>query len=164
MEYPSKKIEAAVNELASLPGIGRKTALRLALHILKQSEGAAEKLGESIIEMRKGVKFCKECGNISDDDICKICSNPRRNAKLVCVVEDAKDVIAKIAEEAAELSDAMAGGDEDSIEDEFGDLLANGTYLYRVQLRSNNGTDFNRRGTSKDGAFNNGFGKLVIIR
>ncbi len=94
MEYPSKKIEAAVNELASLPGIGRKTALRLALHILKQSEGAAEKLGESIIEMRKGVKFCKECGNISDDDICKICSNPRRNAKLVCVVEDAKDVIA----------------------------------------------------------------------
>ena len=59
MEYPSKKIEAAVNELASLPGIGRKTALRLALHILKQSEGAAEKLGESIIEMRKGVTFCK---------------------------------------------------------------------------------------------------------
>ncbi|MEM9983722.1 MAG: recombination mediator RecR [Bacteroidota bacterium] len=94
MEYPSKKIEAAVNELASLPGIGRKTALRLALHILKQTEGAAEKLGDSIIEMRKGVKFCQECGNISDEDICNICSNPRRNSKLVCVVEDAKDVIA----------------------------------------------------------------------
>lgn len=94
MEYPSKKIEAAVKELASLPGIGRKTALRLALHILKQSEESAERLGESIVDMRKGVRFCQECGNISDDEVCKICANPRRNEKIICVVEDAKDVIA----------------------------------------------------------------------
>lgn len=94
MEYPSKKIEAAVKELATLPGIGRKTALRLALHILKQPEDAAERLGGSIVEMRKGVRFCKECGNIADEEVCRVCSNPRRNSKLVCVVEDAKDVIA----------------------------------------------------------------------
>lgn len=94
MEYPSKKIEAAVNELASLPGIGRKTALRLALHLLKQPEEAAVKLGEALREMRQGVKFCQTCGNISDEELCGICKNPRRNQKLICVVEDAKDVIA----------------------------------------------------------------------
>ncbi|MEO0898239.1 MAG: recombination mediator RecR [Bacteroidota bacterium] len=94
MEYPSKTIEEAVNELASLPGIGRKTALRLALHILKKSEPEAERLGNAIISMRKETKFCKKCGNISDTDICKICANPRRNQELICVVEDAKDVIA----------------------------------------------------------------------
>jgi len=94
MEYPSKKIEAAVNELSGLPGIGRKTALRLALHLLKQSEDTAERLGQALVEMRKGIRFCKKCGNISDEEVCKICSSPRRNHKLVCVVEDAKDVIA----------------------------------------------------------------------
>jgi len=94
MNYPSKKIEAAVNELSSLPGIGRKTAMRLAMHILKQPEDSVERLGLTLVEMRKGVKSCKICGNISDDEICRICSNPRRNHKLICVVEDAKDVIA----------------------------------------------------------------------
>ncbi|GAB4403900.1 MAG: recombination mediator RecR [Bacteroidia bacterium] len=94
MEYPSKAIEAAVNELASLPGIGRKTALRLALHILKQGEGQAERLGMSIIEMRRNTRFCRHCGNISDDDLCRICTNNRRDRGLLCVVEDAKDVIA----------------------------------------------------------------------
>lgn len=94
MEYPSKKIETAVNELASLPGIGRKTALRLALHLLKQPTDAATKLSHALTDMREGVKFCKICGNISDEDICGICRNPRRNQQLICVVEDAKDVIA----------------------------------------------------------------------
>ncbi|MCI4667300.1 MAG: recombination mediator RecR [Bacteroidia bacterium] len=94
MEYPSRTIEEAVEELASLPGIGRKTALRLALHILKKSEAEAERLGKAIIAMRKETKFCKCCGNISDEDICKICSNPRRKQDIICVVEDAKDVIA----------------------------------------------------------------------
>jgi len=94
MEYPSKTIEEAVAELASLPGIGRKTALRLALHILKKSEAEAERLGQAIIAMRRKTKFCKSCGNITDEEICKICSNPRRKQELICVVEDAKDVIA----------------------------------------------------------------------
>lgn len=94
MEYPSKAIEEAVNELASLPGVGRKTALRLALHILKQTENDAERLGGSIINLRKNIKYCESCHNISDDPQCKICKNPRRNKQLLCVVEDAKDVIA----------------------------------------------------------------------
>ncbi len=94
MEYPSKTIETTVNELASLPGIGRKTALRLALHILKQSEEDALRLGQSIVDMRKQVKYCQKCHNISDADFCKICLNPRRRATLLCVVEDMKDVMA----------------------------------------------------------------------
>ena len=94
MEYPSKAIEEAVNELAGLPGIGRKTALRLALHIHKQREEDAEQLGTAIINQRRNVKFCKTCNNISDNELCHICSNPRRNGTLLCIVEDMKDVIA----------------------------------------------------------------------
>ncbi|MEM6800440.1 MAG: recombination mediator RecR [Bacteroidota bacterium] len=94
MEYPSKAIEEAVNELSSLPGVGRKTALRLALHILKQTEHDAERLGGSIINLRKNIKYCQSCHNISDEPLCKICKNPRRNKRILCVVEDAKDVIA----------------------------------------------------------------------
>ncbi|MFM2376263.1 MAG: hypothetical protein RLZZ165_1360 [Bacteroidota bacterium] len=94
MEFPSKVIEDSVNELSRLPGIGKKTALRLALHILKGSEGDAEGLGSAIIALRKGVKYCRQCGNLSDEDICKICNSHRRNQKMICVVEDCKDVIA----------------------------------------------------------------------
>ena len=94
MEYPSKKIETVVNELAALPGIGRKTALRLALHILRQSEEDVSRLGTSLVEMRTGIKYCQKCHNISDEEVCHICLNPRRNQQLVCIVEDAKDVIA----------------------------------------------------------------------
>ncbi|MEM6263840.1 MAG: recombination mediator RecR [Bacteroidota bacterium] len=94
MEYPSKAIQKAVEELASLPGVGKKTALRLALHILKRSEEEAESLGSSIISLRKDVKYCKVCHNISDEEICQICSNPRRSDEVICVVEDTKDVIA----------------------------------------------------------------------
>jgi len=94
MEYPSKRIETVVNELATLPGIGRKTALRLALHILKQSEEEAERLGLSIVELRKHIKYCSKCHNISDADVCNICSNKRRRTNVLCIVEDTKDVIA----------------------------------------------------------------------
>ncbi|MEL6672621.1 MAG: recombination mediator RecR [Bacteroidota bacterium] len=94
MEFPSKVIEEAVNELASLPGIGRKTALRLALHILKQSEDDAERLGSSLIDLRRNIRYCERCYHISDARICHICSNPRRTQNLICVVEDAKDVMA----------------------------------------------------------------------
>lgn len=94
MEYPSKNIEAAVNELASLPGIGRKTALRLALHILKKPMDDAQRLGEAITTMRRETRFCRICGHIADDDICRICASPRREKSLICVVEDSKDVMA----------------------------------------------------------------------
>ena len=94
MEYPSKAIKEAIEELATLPGVGRKTALRLALHILKQSEDDAERLGSAIIRLRKEVKYCQVCNNLSDLDICNICTSPRRKDDLICVVEDTKDVIA----------------------------------------------------------------------
>ncbi len=94
MEYPSKAIENVVNELSGLPGIGRKTALRLALFVLKQTEEDAERLGNSIIDLRKNTSYCQVCHNISDSEICNICSNTRRNKKQICVVEDMKDVIA----------------------------------------------------------------------
>lgn len=94
MQYPSQSIEAVVTALSGLPGIGRKTALRLALHMLRQNETEVEKLGFSIIELRKNARYCRHCHNLTDTDICNICNNPRRNRKLLCVVEDMKDVIA----------------------------------------------------------------------
>lgn len=94
MEFPSKVIEDGVNELSRLPGIGKKTALRLALHILKGSENEAEALGNAVIALRKNIQYCKTCGNISDHDTCKICTSHRRDNGTICVVEDCKDVIA----------------------------------------------------------------------
>lgn len=91
---PSKLLESAVNELAKLPGIGRKTALRMALHLLKRDAAEVEFFGSSIIRMRKEIVYCTDCGNISDNEHCDICSSPRRDRSLVCVVEDIRDVIA----------------------------------------------------------------------
>jgi len=93
-EYSSKLLELAVGELSRLPGIGKKTALRLALYILKEEEVFAENLGSSIIKMRREIVFCKKCNNISDSDICEICTNNRRDENTVCVVEDTRDVLA----------------------------------------------------------------------
>lgn len=87
-------MENAVGELSRLPGIGKKTALRLALHILKDDELYAEKLGDAIIKMRRDIRFCKRCNNISDNDICEICANHKRDENTVCVVEDTRDVMA----------------------------------------------------------------------
>lgn len=94
MELPSKHISEAVEQFASLPGIGRKTALRLALYLLKQSHDEVERFSNSFTKMRSKVQFCKNCHNISDNEICTVCSNPKRNKNLVCVVEDMRDVIA----------------------------------------------------------------------
>lgn len=94
MEFPSKVIEDGVTELSRLPGIGKKTALRLALHILRGTEDDAERLGHALIALRTEIRFCKTCGNISDEDTCKICASSRRDKGLICVVEDCKDVIA----------------------------------------------------------------------
>jgi recombination protein RecR len=92
--FPSKLVENAVNELSRLPGIGKKTALRLALHLLKQEEIAVENFGNSVIKMRKECKFCEQCHNISDHDVCEICNNQKRNHSFICVVEDVRDVMA----------------------------------------------------------------------
>jgi len=92
--YPSKLLELAVNELAKLPGIGRKTAMRMALHLLKQNIAEVEALGNAVIRMRSEINYCRECHNISDQELCAICANPKRDHALICVVEDIRDVMA----------------------------------------------------------------------
>lgn len=94
MQLPSSLLENAVNEFSKLPGIGKKTALRLVLHLLKQDVGEVMQFGEIISRMRKDIKFCQRCSNISDADICSICANSMRNQHLICVVENIRDVIA----------------------------------------------------------------------
>lgn len=91
--FNSTLLENTVNELSKLPGIGRKTALRLALHLLRRDESEAIALGESIIDMRKNICYCSRCHNISESDICPICNDKRRDESVVCVVENVKDVI-----------------------------------------------------------------------
>ena len=92
-EFESGLLEAAVNEFAKLPGIGRKTALRLVLYLLRQSEDAAVSFGEAIIRLRKEIKYCRVCHNISEQEICPICANPLRDKSTICVVENVKDVM-----------------------------------------------------------------------
>jgi len=94
MEFSSKLLERAVNEMSQLPGIGKRTALRLVLHMLRQPKEQTLVLSEALQTMRKDVKFCKSCHNISDVELCEICSNPKRNETIICVVEDIRDVMA----------------------------------------------------------------------
>ena len=94
MEFSSKLLERAVNEMSQLPGIGKRTALRLVLHMLKQPKNQTLALSEALQSMRNDVKFCKSCNNISDVDVCEICSSPHRDKKIICVVEDIRDVMA----------------------------------------------------------------------
>ncbi len=91
--YSSALLENAVNEFAKLPGIGRKTALRLVLHLLKKEQTEVDSFGNSIIQLRSDIVYCKVCHNISDTDVCSICSNPARDSSTVCVVETIKDVM-----------------------------------------------------------------------
>lgn len=92
-KYPSKLLENAVNEFAKLPGIGRKSALRLVLHLLRQDVESVNTFGNSLIQLRNEIKHCKVCHNISDTEICQICSNPSRNQSVICVVENIRDVL-----------------------------------------------------------------------
>src|SRR5690242_17339884 len=94
MIFPSSLIENAVNEFTKLPGIGKKTALRLVLHLLKEEEASVARFGELIIKMRREIKFCRECHNVSDGETCSICANPSRQKDTICVVENIRDVIA----------------------------------------------------------------------
>ena len=93
MQYQSHLLENAVDEFAKLPGIGRKTALRLVLHLLRQEPDRAVRLGESMIKLRQDVKYCKSCFNICDTEVCSICSDERRDPSLICVVENIKEVM-----------------------------------------------------------------------
>jgi recombination protein RecR len=94
MVFSSTLLENAVNEFAKLPGIGKKTALRLVLHLIKQDVNEVEYFSETIAKMREEIKFCSRCHNISDHTLCNICSNPSRKQELLCVVENIRDVIA----------------------------------------------------------------------
>ena len=92
--YPSQLLEKAVSEFSRLPGIGRKTALRLVLWMLRQDDADVEKFTEAVSRMKHEVKYCQTCHNISDSDVCPICSDPRRDAAVICVVENIQDVMA----------------------------------------------------------------------
>ena len=94
MDFSSKLLENAVNEMSQLPGIGKRTALRLMLHLLRQPKEQTHRLSQSLQQMRDNINFCKNCHNISDIELCEICANPNRLEKLVCVVEDIRDVMA----------------------------------------------------------------------
>lgn len=94
MEFSSKLIQNAVNEISQLPGIGKRTALRLALHMLRQEKNQTEDLANALVLMRNNIKFCNNCHNISDLETCEICANPKRDNSIICVVEDIRDVMA----------------------------------------------------------------------
>ena len=94
MQFSSALLESAVSEFAKLPGIGKKTALRLVLHLLKADAGNVQGFGETLIRMRQEIKFCQRCHNVADGDICSICANSLRKQELICVVETLREVIA----------------------------------------------------------------------
>ncbi|MCL1606768.1 MULTISPECIES: recombination mediator RecR [Bacteroidaceae] len=93
-QYPSALLEKAVNEFAKLPGIGRKTAMRLVLYLLRQDTAMVESFGNALITLKHEVKYCKVCHNISDTEVCRLCGNPQRDASTICVVENIQDVMA----------------------------------------------------------------------
>lgn len=94
MNFPSKLIENAVTEMAKLPGIGKKTALRLVLHLLKKDEQHTLALAEALTQVRLQIQYCRQCHNIADSEICAICASPSRDRSIICVVEDTRDVLA----------------------------------------------------------------------
>lgn len=94
MDFSSKLLEQAVDAMSQLPGVGKRTALRLVLHLLKQPEAQTEQLSSALLNLRNNIKLCRNCYNISDTEVCEICANPSRDSELVCVVEDIRDVMA----------------------------------------------------------------------
>ena len=94
MNFPSKVLEKAVEEISGLPGIGKKSALRLALHLLRKPQSQGVALGNAIQKLVTDIKYCQECHNFSDEDICEICSNTKRSDEILCIVEDVRDVMA----------------------------------------------------------------------
>ena len=94
MEFPSQLVKNAVDQLSTLPGVGKRSALRLALHLLKKDEEKVEKFGQSFIDLINNINYCKECFTISDFDLCQVCTNPNRDKGIICVVEDIRTMMA----------------------------------------------------------------------
>ena len=94
MEFPSQLVKNAVDQLSTLPGVGKRSALRLALHLLKKDKEKVEKLGQSFIDLINNINYCKECFTISDYDLCQVCTNPNRDKGIICVVEDIRTMMA----------------------------------------------------------------------
>lgn len=94
MNFSSKLLENAVDEFSRLPGIGKKTALRLVLHLLKNTSAEVQNFSNSILTLKNNIRYCKKCHNISDNEVCEICNSPKRDASVICVVEDTRDVMA----------------------------------------------------------------------
>lgn len=94
MNFPSKLIESAVDEFSKLPGVGKRTALRFVLHLMKQNKGEVEQFGSAFIKLRNELRYCEKCANVSDKPLCEVCSNPHRDHSTVCVVEDIRDFMA----------------------------------------------------------------------
>ena len=94
MEFPSQLVKNAVDQLSTLPGIGKRSALRLALHLLKKDKEKVEKFGQSFIDLINNINYCKECFTISDYDLCQVCTNPNRDKGIICVVEDIRTMMA----------------------------------------------------------------------
>lgn len=132
-EYQSLLLDNAVNALASLPGIGRKTALRLALHILRRDEAEGVALGKALIDLRTGIRYCTVCHNISETDICPICDDPTRDGSTVCVVESVKDVMSVEATRQFNGLYHVLGGIIDPMEGVGPDALEIGTLVDRVK-------------------------------
>lgn len=94
MELPSKFLQNAVEQFATLPGVGNKSALRLVLHLLRKNHEELNEFVNALDQLKENVRFCKKCGNITDDELCTVCMNPKRNKELICVVEDMRDILA----------------------------------------------------------------------
>ena len=133
MQFSSTLLENAVNEFAKLPGIGKKTALRLVLHLLKTDPEKVENLGEAVIRMRKEIKFCQRCFNVADADICSICANSMRHQEIICVVENIRDVIAIESTQQFSGTYHVLGGIISPLDGIGPDQLAIEPLLHRIQ-------------------------------
>lgn len=133
MQFSSGLLESAVNEFAKLPGIGKKTALRLVLHLLRQEPGAVSRFSETIDRMRKEICFCKRCFNVADGDFCAVCSNSHRLQHTICVVETIRDVIAIESTQQYNGTYHVLGGVISPLDGVGPDQLNIGSLLHRVE-------------------------------
>jgi recombination protein RecR len=133
MQFSSQLLENAVNEFARLPGIGKKTALRLVLHLLKQNENDVQQFSEVVARMRNEIKFCQRCLNVADGDICSICANSMRKQETICVVENIRDVIAIESTQQYNGTYHVLGGIISPLDGVGPDQLNIETLIHRVQ-------------------------------
>ncbi len=133
MQFSSQLLENAVNEFAKLPGIGKKTALRLVLHLLRQQEADVQQFSEIVAKMRNEIKFCQRCFNVADGDICSICANSMRKQEIICVVENIRDVIAIESTQQFSGTYHVLGGIISPLDGVGPDQLNIESLIYRVQ-------------------------------